>query len=112
MAEETGKVVSYPSYEAARRALGSRPGHELHHVVERAQGLSHRSGFAPSRINSTDNLVWIPVEAHRKISALYSTKVPGTKQTLRNSLNGTSWDDQYAIGTMNIEDEMRKKGTS
>lgn len=49
VAEELSRVVSYPSFRAAKRALGSRPGYELHHITEQSQALPMRSGFDVSR---------------------------------------------------------------
>jgi hypothetical protein len=109
VAEEVGHQV-FSSFSAAKRALGSRPGHELHHIVERSQVLDTRSGFSRERINTTDNLVWVPVEVHRRISADYSRKVAGTTQTLRDSLNGASWDEQYDAGRMALDDTLREAG--
>jgi hypothetical protein len=98
IAEEVGSRRVFSSYAAAKRALGSRPGQEIHHLVEQSQALPARSGFKVSRINTTDNLVWVPAAVHRRISAFYSSKPPGMDQIRRNSMNGLSWDDQYRLG--------------
>jgi hypothetical protein len=111
IAEEVGRAVVYPSFRAVRRALGSRPGQEIHHIVEPSQELRHRNGFSRERINTTDNLVWLPVEVHRRISAEYSSIVEGTGMRLRDSLNGDSWDEQYASGIGAVNRAMREHKT-
>lgn len=98
IAEETGEVKSYPSYSAARRDLGSVPDTELHHVVEQCQGMPERTGFSVEQINTTDNIARIPTEVHRKVSGHYGRHIPGTTETLRNSLNGTPWEYQTEVG--------------
>jgi hypothetical protein len=98
IAEETGEVRSFPSFKAAKEALGNVPGTELHHIVEQSQGKLTRSGFPIERINSTDNLTRIPIDVHRDISAHYSRLMPGSTTRLRDALNGKSWDYQTDIG--------------
>jgi hypothetical protein len=56
VAEEHGGPQSFPSYSAAKRHLGSRPGQDLHHIVEQSQAKPDRSDFSVERINTTDNL--------------------------------------------------------
>jgi hypothetical protein len=69
-------VTGTGSPEAAKREIGSRHGHESHHVVEQSQASPARSGFPVERINTTDNLAWLPVAVHRRVSARYSRKEP------------------------------------
>jgi hypothetical protein len=97
IAEEVGHQV-FRSFSAAKRALGSRPGQEIHHLVEQSPALPARSGFGVSRINTTDNMVWVPVAVHRRVSGEYSRIVPGAGMSLRDSLNDESWEQQYARG--------------
>jgi hypothetical protein len=52
VAEEVGEVRSYPSFDAAGKDLGVRPGKELHHIVEQNQARPERSGFSVVRINT------------------------------------------------------------
>ncbi|MGI8311025.1 hypothetical protein [Saccharopolyspora hattusasensis] len=89
---------SFPSFSAAKRALGPKPGHELHHIVEQSQSKQHRSGFSTERINTTDNMIWLPVPVHRRISARYSRKLRDSDMTLRDAMNGMGWDEQHTRG--------------
>jgi hypothetical protein len=102
VAEEAGGVRSFPSYSSAKRHLGARPGQELHHIVEQCQAKPERSGLAVERVNTTDNFVWLPVEVHRRISKQYSATVRGIGSTLRDALNGASWERQYARGVREV----------
>ncbi|QIZ38459.1 hypothetical protein [Saccharopolyspora sp. ASAGF58] len=107
VADEEGGVRSFPSFTAAKRTLGKRPGHELHHIVEQSQTKDHRSGFSTERINTTNNLIFLPVEVHRRITRFYASKPLGGDSTRRDSLNGTSWDHQYRRGMRAVRRALR-----
>ncbi|MEN9912338.1 MAG: hypothetical protein RI956_782 [Pseudomonadota bacterium] len=100
--QQTGTVASFTSFAAAKKALGSIDGQDIHHVVEQCQAA--RSGFSKSMINSTDNLVRLPKDVHNQISRYYSSSagsnIPGT---IRDSLNGQSFQNQlqYGLGITN-----------
>ena len=98
---------AFPSYSAAKRALGSRPGQELHHIVEQCQAKPERSGLPVERVNTTDNFVWLPVPVHRRISAHYSQHLPGTNHRVRDALTGTGWERQYRYGERAVSRELR-----
>ncbi|MGA4289287.1 RHS repeat-associated core domain-containing protein [Ralstonia nicotianae] len=99
VAQEMGAVQAYNNYRQAKAALGSKPGMELHHIVEQCQASASRSGFSMSRINSTDNLMWLSKDVHKDISAYYSARQSmDSAGSFRNSLNGTGWDSQYQKG--------------
>lgn len=102
VADEEGQVRSYPSYPAAKRALLPRPGQELHHLVEQCKAKPERSDFDVERINTTDNFVWLPTPVHRTVSKRYSAKIRGFNVTLRDALNGESWERQYARGVREV----------
>lgn len=108
VADEHNGPRSFPSYSAAKRQLGSRPGQELHHIVEQSQAKPDRSGFSVERINTTDNLAWLPRPVHKQVSADYSRVVQGTNRTLRDNLNGTDWDDQYRRGVRAVNRAFRE----
>jgi hypothetical protein len=108
VADEHGLLQSFPSYSAAKRALGSRPGQELHHIVEQCQAKPERSGFAVKRVNTTDNFVWLPVTAHRKITAFYARKPPGMTTSRRDAMNAMSWDEQYRRGQRAVTRVLRE----
>jgi hypothetical protein len=95
IAQQTGTVASFTSFAAAKKALGSIDGQDIHHVVEQCQAA--RSGFSKSMINSTDNLVRLPKDVHNQISRYYSSSA-GLGQTVRDSLNGKSFQDQLDYG--------------
>lgn len=67
------------------------------------------SGFAEVRINSTDNLVWIPIPVHRRISRHYSTKDRFTGLTPRKLLRGKTWAEQYDYGIRHIDRAHRQE---
>jgi hypothetical protein len=108
VAEQQSEVRSFPSAEAARRELGSRPGKQLHHIVEQVQAAPERSGFPVERINSTDNLTYIPTDVHDEVSRRYSRKLPHTGVTLRDSLTGQPWDKQHECGRNEIDKAWRR----
>ena len=80
--------------------------------MERCQGdegnKKGKSGFSEERINSTDNIVETPVPVHIEVTAAYRRHVPGTKTSLRDSLAGDSWDDQYNRGLDELEKAWKK----
>lgn len=43
-------------------------------------------------------MIRLPKDVHRKISARYSSKVPGKNMTVREWLNGKSYEEQYEFG--------------
>ncbi|MGH3385806.1 MAG: hypothetical protein ACRDO1_14605 [Nocardioidaceae bacterium] len=107
IAEETGEVRSFPSYAAAKRALGTEPGTEIHHIVEQSQTNPSRSGFSVERVNPTDNMVRLPTPAHRQITARYNRNVRFANIRLRDTLNGRSWDDQHRFGSRVIDETLK-----
>jgi len=97
-AEARGGVVeSYDSFAAFKAANGPA-GEDMqwHHIVEQSQ--VGRSGFTVSRVNSVDNIVGLPEDVHGQISAYYSSRPRGFSTTVRNTLNGMSFEDQYQFG--------------
>jgi hypothetical protein len=98
IADEGGQVQSFDSFGQAKSSLGTNPGEDIHHVVEQCQCNASRSGFTPQQVNSTDNLVRLPRGVHDEISAYYSSRPPGFSTTVRNALNGMSWQEQWNFG--------------
>lgn len=98
VADEVGEVRSYPSYRKAQADLGTSPSSDIHHIVEQCQCSTARSGFSVSRVNSTDNLIRLPGDVHDRISAFYSSRPPGFSTTVRNTLNGMPFEQQYDFG--------------
>jgi hypothetical protein len=65
--------IRFRSELELRRYLGpAGPGREWHHIVEKR--MTGRSGFPPELIHSTDNIISLPEEVHRRISALMSMR--------------------------------------
>lgn len=106
--EEIGEQKSWPSYRAAKNDLGTVPGTELHHIVEQTQAKPERSGFDIERVNGSDNLARTPIDVHRRISAHYSSKLDPLAGTVRDTLNGESWEDQYEYGCAILDEYMRE----
>ncbi|MBW3613905.1 MAG: hypothetical protein KY439_01160 [Actinobacteria bacterium] len=98
VADEIGEVRSYPSYRKAQADLGTSPTSDIHHIVEQCQCSAARSGFSVSRVNSTDNLIRLTGDVHDRISAFYSSRPPGFSTTVRNTLNGMPFEQQYDFG--------------
>ncbi|CAN5692973.1 hypothetical protein BH11PSE3_BH11PSE3_39330 [soil metagenome] len=87
---------SFDSWEAMRRYLGSAPkGMEWHHIVER----NKTAQFGQQAIHSTDNIVAIPIEAHREISGFYASKQPFSRpHRVRDWIGSRSFEEQYEYG--------------
>ncbi|MRW82625.1 type IV secretion protein Rhs [Pseudoduganella sp. FT26W] len=109
IAKQMGQIVRYPNWGVARRALGNRPNEAIHHIVEQCQAYSHRSSFTAEQLNSTNNLIRIDTATHDKISSYYSSKLQGTNITVRDWLNGRSFEEQFKFGIDVIDRAMQGK---
>ena len=91
---ETG----FRSFSAFKRAFGAAgEGAEWHHIVE--QTGSNVARFSGDAIHSTENIVRLPTDIHRKISAYYSSKQTFTNGlTVREWLRTQSLDEQRRFG--------------
>jgi hypothetical protein len=76
--------------------LGPAPyGMEWHHIVEQSQAAQ----FGQRSIQSVENIVAIPIESHRQLSAFYSSKQYFSKPNrVRDWLRGQSFEAQYDYG--------------
>ena len=64
---------AFDSREQLLRYLGRAPeGMQWHHIVEQSQAAQ----FGQRPIQSVENVVAIPIEAHRRLNAFYSSKRP------------------------------------
>ena len=90
----------YPSFPAAKRALGSPgPGNVFDHIVEQSQAKTSRSGFPVEDINSPFNMNPISAAANQKKANYYSQIRPFTGGIrVRDWLNGQSFAAQYEFG--------------
>ena len=106
-----GRVAAVEGAALFRRAFHSRSqfiGYlrrapkdmQWHHIVEQSKVAE----FGPRRIQSIENIVAIPIEAHRRLNAFYSSKRPftGTK-TVREWLRGQSFEAQYEFGMQQLK---------
>lgn len=68
---------------------------QWHHIVEQFQAPQ----FGQRAIQSVENIVAIPIEAHQKLNGFYSSKRSFSKpNTVREWLRGKSFEEQYAFG--------------
>lgn len=80
-------------------------GNEWHHIVEQCQ--IQKSGFAPTSVHNTSNIVSITKETHKPISGYYSSVQPFTNgMIVRNWLAGSSFSSQIEFGK-NIIDMLK-----
>jgi hypothetical protein len=64
-----------------------------------------KSGFDPTQIHNTNNIVAVDNATHAKISGYYSSKQAFTGgNTVRNWLAGQSYDLQYEFGIQKLVD--------
>ena len=78
------------------RYLGRAPeGMQWHHIVEQSQARQ----FGQRAIQSVENIVATPIEAHQSLNAFYSSKRPFSEpNTVREWLRGQSFEAQYEFG--------------
>jgi RHS repeat-associated protein len=99
-AAETG----FHSFSAFKRAFGAAgEGLEWHHIVE--QTAANVSRFGSEAIHNTRNVIALPVDVHRQISAYYSSKQAFTKGlTVRQWLRTQSLKEQQRFGRELLEE--------
>ena len=76
-------------------------GMHWHHIVEQSQApqLGQRA------IQSVENVVAIPIEAHLRINAFYSSKqLISHPNTVRDWLRGQSFEKQYEYGVERLRE--------
>jgi hypothetical protein len=68
---------------------------QWHHIVEQSQAAK----FGQRLIQSVENIVAIPIEAHQSLNAYYSSKQQiSVPNTVREWLRGQSFEEQYQYG--------------
>jgi hypothetical protein len=73
---------------------------QWHHIVEQCQAAQ----FGQRRIQSIENIVAIPAEAHTRLSAFYSSKQQiSAPNTVREWLRGQSFEAQYEFGMAQLK---------
>jgi hypothetical protein len=87
---------AFDSRSQLLRYLGRAPeGMQWHHIVEQSQAAQ----LGQRGIQSIENIVAIPIEAHQSLNALYSSKRPiSHPNTVREWLRGQSFEAQYEYG--------------
>ena len=103
----TNDGIGYNSSRALRNAMSPASGEQIHHIVE--QTPSNIANFGAQVIHNTANAVPVAADIHigqGSISAYYSSKVPSISgdQTIRQWLNGQSFDAQYGFGLRTLRD--------
>lgn len=81
--------------------LGRAPnGMQWHHIVEQSQVPQ----FGQRAIQSVENIVAIPIEAHRRLNAFYSSKLAFSEpNTVREWLRKKSFEEQYEFGMKQLK---------
>lgn len=94
----------FSSFSAAKNALGSPgEGNVYDHIVEQSQ--IGRSGFSSAQINNAENLNPVLSELNQIKANYYSSIRPFTGgQTVRDWLNGQSFESQWKFGMGVTED--------
>ncbi len=111
--EELGEPKSWHSFDAARREIRARLGHEpgiqVDHIVEQCQADPKRSGFDVRRINSSDNMARLDKGAHQEKTSEYASNVPGLGIRLRDMLNGAPWEEQHERGCEILNEKLKER---
>ena len=102
----TETVEGFSSFSAFKRAHGpAGEGMAWHHIVE--QNPTNKAQFAPEALHNTNNVIKIEHGAgslHSKVSGFYSSKPPFAQgQTVRQWLNGQSYQQQYDFGIKTLK---------
>lgn len=102
--------VRFRNEDELRRSLGpAGKGREWHHIVEKR--LVGRPGFPPEQIHTTDNIISLPVEVHRRISETMSSKTDEfLGQVRRFGMETLDFGTQYDLGLDLIEKTLRDFG--
>jgi hypothetical protein len=87
---------AFDSRSQLLRYLGRAPeGMQWHHIVEQSQAAQ----FGQRPIQSVENVVAIPIEAHHRLNGYYSSKqLTYYPNTVREWLRGQSFEAQYEFG--------------
>jgi len=93
-----------------RRYLGpAGSGREWHHIVEKR--LAGRDGFPAELIHSTDNIISLPVEVHRRVTAKMSSRSPEHGNVVRRLwMEKLPFDEQYNLGLDLIAETLEEMG--
>jgi hypothetical protein len=103
-------VVRFSSERELRDFLGpAGSGREWHHIVEKR--MAGRNGYPVELIHSTDNIISLPVDVHRRVSARMSTRFEAYKNNvMRFEVGKLSFEEQYNIGLELVADALQEFG--
>ncbi len=96
---EGAEAIGFKSFAAFKNVFGrAGPDMHWHHIVEQTAGNAAR--FGAEALHNTVNLIKVDAKTHGKISAHYSSKIPGVtgNKTVREWLATKSYKEQYEYG--------------
>lgn len=94
----------YSSFAKLKKSIGSAgKGNDWHHIVEQSQ--IKKSGFSPTLIHNTDNIIALDHETHMKITGYYSSKQYRFTNglSIRDWLAGQDFESQYEFGIKTLK---------
>lgn len=102
--------IRFRSMGELRRYLGpAGPGREWHHIVE--QRLAEKGIFTPEEIHNTDNIINLPIEVHRRVSARMSRRYEAFISNIRRfEVEILDFSEQYNQGINLVEKTLREFG--
>lgn len=73
--------------------------------------LADKGIFPPEQVHSTDNIINLPVEVHRRVTARMSQVAPNADgRVLRSIVEEMSLEDQYNFGIRLIKEAYEELG--
>lgn len=102
--------IRFSSEAELRRYLGpAGDGREWHHIVEKR--LAGRPGFPAEKIHSTDNIISLPVDVHRRVTSRMSMRSAAYANNVRRfAMERLSFSEQYKQGLDLIEEALEEFG--
>lgn len=96
-------VMRFRSERELRDILGpAGPDREWHHIVEKR--LAENGRFPPELIHSTDNVISLPAEVHRRVTSEMGSNISSNIRILRRLwMEQWSFEEQYNAGLILIE---------
>lgn len=104
------RQIRFRSARELKQYLGpAGAGREWHHIVE--QRLAGREGFPAELIHSTDNIISLPTEVHRRINARMGMRLSAyNRNIVRHELERRIFAQQYDEGITLILDALEEFG--
>jgi hypothetical protein len=96
----------YNTFKALKKGVGvALNGFNWHHLVE--QRASNLARFGAQAIHNVENVIHLPVDVHRRVSALYSSKnlaITGDSTvTVRQWIGQKSYAEQLSFGWLALQ---------